>query len=137
MEEEEREEWVLFRSGESSPRSDSSVVREPDRSEDAAEAQDVSVEAMLRSRTPTQAKGYPKKAEAYVSKHNAGTCTPCIYFRFTRGGCRQAEHCRFCHICSYQEAHERLNPHPKKSPCRSDTSQEMKGTSRESRNRNY
>ncbi|CAJ1331592.1 unnamed protein product, partial [Effrenium voratum] len=49
--------------------------------------------------------------QAYNSTeaHMNGTCKPCRFFQLKEGGCRLGESCKFCHLCSRDEARaERL-----------------------------
>jgi len=39
-----------------------------------------------------------------VLKHHRGDCTPCAYFAFRADGCRAADECEFCHLCTKSEA---------------------------------
>lgn len=36
--------------------------------------------------------------------HANGTCRPCRFFRLKENGCQLGDSCKFCHLCTFQEA---------------------------------
>jgi len=48
-------------------------------------------------------------AQNSLAAHMSGTCKPCRFFQLKDGGCRLGDACRFCHLCTREEARaERL-----------------------------
>ncbi|CAE8722634.1 unnamed protein product, partial [Polarella glacialis] len=47
-------------------------------------------------------------ADAMRRNHDMGECRPCSFFYFREDGCRHGDYCRYCHLCTAQEAsHEK------------------------------
>mgnify|MGYP002803590620 FL=1 len=39
-----------------------------------------------------------------VDSHANGTCRPCRFFQLKEKGCQLGDSCKFCHLCTFQEA---------------------------------
>ncbi|CAJ1356961.1 unnamed protein product [Effrenium voratum] len=51
----------------------------------------------------------PWNQESPLTRHQAGTCQPCFFFRARVDGCWKGSQCDRCHICTLEEMHARRN----------------------------
>mmetsp|Transcript_72394 Transcript_72394/g.169624 ORF Transcript_72394/g.169624 Transcript_72394/m.169624 type:complete len:291 (-) Transcript_72394:117-989(-) len=57
----------------------------------------------------SQAEDSAEPAQNSLAAHLNGTCKPCRFHQLKEGGCRLGDSCRFCHLCSHEQARaERL-----------------------------